>query len=128
MQRAEILITNELIPEVIEEAKDKFKVTEAYDIPLANLREVIGDYDALLCRSATKVKEDVVAAGAEGNLEMIASATSGMDHVDLTAAEAADITVTNTPYGVTQANAEHNIGVLIALSRNFKAATHQVQE
>jgi phosphoglycerate dehydrogenase-like enzyme len=128
MQRAEILITNQLIPEVIAEAEDRYRVTEAYGLPSGDLREVVGGYDALLCRSATKVTADVIAAGAEGNLEIITSATSGMDHVDIAAAEASDITVCHTPFTVTQANAEYNIGTIIALSRNLLAATRQVQD
>ena len=105
-----------------------YRVTEAYSIHPDELCEVIGGYDALLCHSATKVTEDVVAAGDERNLEIVASATSGMDHVDIAAAEAAEITVCHTPFTVTQANAEYNISTLIALSRNLRVATHQVQE
>jgi len=128
MTRPDVLVTNYLVPEVIEAVQDRFAVTEAYGIPRKELLNIISDYPALLCRYYTKVDSEVLEAGASGKLEIVVSATSGIDHVDIARAQELGIVACGTPACVTNANAEFNIGALIALSRNFRQATKMVQE
>lgn len=118
--RPTVLVTNHLIPEVIEELRTIAEVREMYRPTPEALEGVIGDVDILLCRSATKVTRNIIERGAQGKLRMVASATSGVDHIDTVAAKEHTVLVTNTPYSVTLANAEFNIGMVLALSRNFK--------
>jgi D-3-phosphoglycerate dehydrogenase len=61
------------------------------------LLEVIGDYDGLAIRSATKVTEKVIAAAT--NLKVIGRAGIGVDNVDIPAASKKGIIVMNTPFG-----------------------------
>jgi len=128
MNRLSVLVTNYLVPEVIDELKARYDVTERYNISSNELKKLIGDYDVLVCRGAMKVTKEVIDAAAKtGRLQLIASATSGLDHVDIEAARQANISVCHTPYAVTNANAEYNIGAILALSRNFIAANDQMR-
>lgn len=127
MQKPNILVTNHLIPEVINALKEFSEVTEQYRPTSAELKEALNNTDILICRSATKMTREMVEYGARHNLKMISSATSGIDHIDLVAAKECGIVVTNTPFSVTVANAEFNIGMIIALSRNFLAADAMVR-
>ena len=61
------------------------------------LAAIIGDYDGLAVRSATKVTEKVIAAAAK--LKVVGRAGIGIDNIDLKAATAAGICVMNTPFG-----------------------------
>ena len=71
------------------------------------LLEVIGKYDGLAIRSATKVTEKLIAAAT--NLKVIGRAGIGVDNVDIPAATAAGIIVMNTPFGNSITTAEHAI-------------------
>lgn len=120
MTDVSLLVTNELIPEVIDEMRKQYRVSEKYGCNGQELADLIGDYDVLICRSATKVTAEVLASAKR--LKLIISATSGLDHIDIQEANRLGIPVCHTLYGNTNANAEHNIGVLIALSRHFIAS------
>src|SRR6185437_9407459 len=71
------------------------------------LLEVIGQYDGLAIRSATKVTEKVIAAAT--NLKVIGRAGIGVDNVDIPAATKKGIIVMNTPFGNSITTAEHAI-------------------
>ena len=89
------------------------------------LIEVIGSYDGLAVRSATKADKDVIAAA--GNLKVIGRAGIGVDNVDIPAATAAGIVVMNTPFGNSITTAEHAIAMMFALARQLPAADHSTQ-
>ncbi len=80
----------------------------------------IGDADALIIRSATKV--DAAMIDAAPKLKFIARAGVGVDNVDLPAATAHKIVVMNTPDGNTISTAEHTIGLMLALARHIPQA------
>ena len=85
------------------------------------LKEIIGDYDGLVIRSATKVTEDIIKAAKK--LKVIGRAGIGLDNVDIPAASKQGIVVMNTPDGNTITTAEHTIAMMMALSRNIPQAT-----
>ena len=85
------------------------------------LKEVIGDYDALVIRSATKVTEDVLEAAT--NLKAIGRAGIGVDNVDVEGATKRGIIVMNTPTGNIVTTAEHAIAMMMALTRNIPQGT-----
>ena len=64
------------------------------------LKNIIGDYDAMIIRSATRVTEEITAAGAP-RLKAVARAGIGLDNVDIPAATRHGIAVMNTPQGNT---------------------------
>jgi D-3-phosphoglycerate dehydrogenase / 2-oxoglutarate reductase len=86
---------------------------------------MIGDYDGLAIRSATKVTADVIAAAK--NLKVIGRAGIGVDNVDIPAASAAGIVVMNTPFGNSITTAEHAIALMFALARQLPEADLSTQ-
>jgi D-3-phosphoglycerate dehydrogenase / 2-oxoglutarate reductase len=91
----------------------------------AKLKEIIGNYDGLAIRSATKVKADIIAAAT--NLKVIGRAGIGVDNVDIPAATAKGIVVMNTPFGNAITTAEHAIALMFAAARQIGAADVSTQ-
>ena len=84
------------------------------------LLEVIGQYDGLAIRSATKVTDKIIAAAK--NLKVIGRAGIGVDNVDIPAATKKGIIVMNTPFGNSITTAEHAIAMMMALARQLPEA------
>ncbi|MEE9395306.1 MAG: phosphoglycerate dehydrogenase [Planctomycetota bacterium] len=80
----------------------------------------IGDYDALVVRSRTKVTPEVLAAGTK--LKVVGRAGSGIDNINLEAATDRGILVMNTPGANSNSAAEHAIAMMMAMCRNVAAA------
>ena len=91
----------------------------------AKLAEIIGDYDGLAIRSATKATADLIAKA--DNLKVIGRAGIGVDNVDLTAASAKGVVVMNTPFGNSITTAEHAIAMMFAVARQIPAADASTQ-
>jgi D-3-phosphoglycerate dehydrogenase len=85
------------------------------------LKRIIGEYDALVIRSATRVTEDLL--GAARNLKVVGRAGIGLDNVDIPAATKRGVVVMNTPTGNVITTAEHAIAMMMALSRNIPWGT-----
>lgn len=85
------------------------------------LRSVIGDYQALIIRSGTKVTTDILDAAQ--NLKLIGRAGIGVDNVDMAAASKQGVIVENTPSGNAVTTAEHAIAMMFAVSRKIPQAT-----
>ena len=89
------------------------------------LLEVIGQYDGLAIRSATKVTEKILAAA--DNLKVIGRAGIGVDNVDIPMASKKGVIVMNTPFGNSITTAEHAISMMMAVARQIpeaNASTH----
>lgn len=89
------------------------------------LLEVIGDYDGLAIRSATKVTADVIAKAT--NLKVIGRAGIGVDNVDIPAASQKGVIVMNTPFGNSITTAEHAIAMMMAVARQIPEADASTQ-
>ncbi len=85
------------------------------------LKEIIGDYDGLVVRSATKATADIIATGKK--LKVIGRAGAGVDNIDTEAASKQGIVVMNTPGGNTVTTGEHAIAMLMSLTRFIPQAT-----
>ncbi|MBE9581266.1 MAG: phosphoglycerate dehydrogenase [Proteobacteria bacterium] len=85
------------------------------------LKAMIGDYEALVIRSATKVTGEIIKAASR--LKVIGRAGIGLDNVDIPAATKQGIAVMNTPEGNVVTTAEHAIAMMLALSRNIPQGT-----
>ena len=81
---------------------------------------MIGDYDGLAIRSATKVTADVLAAAT--NLKVVGRAGIGVDNVDIPEASKKGVIVMNTPFGNSITTAEHAIAMMFALARQIPEA------
>ena len=84
------------------------------------LLEVIGDYDGLAIRSATKVSDKVLDHAP--NLKVIGRAGIGVDNVDIPAASRKGVIVMNTPFGNSITTAEHAIAMMMAVARQIPEA------
>lgn len=84
----------------------------------------VGQFDALVVRSATKVTREVIEAGAKGKLKVIGRAGVGYDNIDVEAASDHGIVVKTAPSGNTNAVAELTICLLLNVARNIPQA-HQ---
>ncbi len=89
------------------------------------LKAVIGQYDGLAIRSATKVTKDILEAA--DNLKVVGRAGIGVDNVDIPAASAKGVVVMNTPFGNSITTAEHAIAMMFALAREIPAANTRTQ-
>lgn len=117
-----ILVSDKLAEEgieVLKKVKD-FQIDCKYGLKADELKSIIGQYDALIVRSGTKVTADVIEAAKK--LKVIGRAGVGLDNVDLPAATKKGIVAMNTPTGNTTATAEHTMSLILALSRNIPQA------
>ncbi len=89
------------------------------------LLAIIGEYDGLAVRSATRANKEVIAAAKR--LRVIGRAGIGVDNIDIPAATARGIVVMNTPFGNSITTAEHAIAMLFAAARQLAAADASTQ-
>ncbi len=85
------------------------------------LKSIIGEYDALVIRSATQVTEEILQAAKA--LKVVGRAGIGLDNVDIPAATKRGVVVMNTPTGNVITTAEHTIAMMMALTRNIPWGT-----
>src|SRR5438132_7017004 len=84
------------------------------------LAELVGDFDGLAIRSATKVTPKILERAKK--LKVIGRAGIGVDNVDIPAATAKGVIVMNTPFGNSITTAEHAISLMLALARQIPEA------
>ncbi|NQW22334.1 MAG: phosphoglycerate dehydrogenase [SAR202 cluster bacterium] len=120
-----ILIADPVGAEGIELLQAHAEVDVKTGMKPPELLAVIGDYDALVVRSETKVTKEVIEAAKK--LKVIARAGIGVDNIDLDAATSAGIAVVNAPTGNTVAAAEHTMALMLALSRNVPFAQQSLK-
>jgi D-3-phosphoglycerate dehydrogenase len=114
---ARVLVRESIAPAGVDLLRERFDVDENTEAPL---EEIIGDYDAIVVRSATKLTADLIERGT--NLKVIGRAGVGVDNVDVEAATRRGIVVANAPESNVISAAEHTIGLLVALARNIAQA------
>jgi D-3-phosphoglycerate dehydrogenase len=112
-----VLVRETIADAGIELLREKFDVVVDSETPL---EQIVGDYDALIVRSATKVTADIVERGTR--LKVIGRAGVGVDNVDVDAATRRGIVVANAPESNMLSAAEHAFGLLLALARNIPQA------
>ena len=121
-----VLISDQLSPAAVQIFKDRgVEVDVKTGLDRDELIKIIGDYDGLAIRSATKITPKTLAN--PGKLRVIGRAGIGVDNVDLPAATAAGVIVMNTPFGNSITTAEHAIAMMFALARDIpqaNASTH----
>jgi D-3-phosphoglycerate dehydrogenase / 2-oxoglutarate reductase len=103
-----------------------FEVDVKTDLTPGQLKEIIGKYDALAIRSATKVTADLMEAAV--NLKVVGRAGIGVDNIDVPEATRRGILVVNAPGGNVVTTAEHAIAMMMALTRNIPQGTQSLKE
>jgi D-3-phosphoglycerate dehydrogenase len=106
--------------------KAGFDVDEKPDISHEELGNIIGEYDGIIVRSATKVTRDILEN--PGKLKAIARAGVGLDNIDLDKAKEKDIKIFNSPEAPCNAVAELVLGFIITLARNITQADSSMKE
>lgn len=101
-------------------SKQGYEVDYKPDISPDELLKIIGQYDALIVRSRTKVTREVIEAGE--NLKVIARAGVGVDNIDVAAATERRIPVVNAPASLTTSVAELTLGHMLSLARQIPRA------
>ena len=121
-----VLIADELSPAAVDIFRRRgVDVDVMVGLTKARLLEVIGPYNGLAVRSATKADRDVIAAASQ--LRVIGRAGIGVDNIDIPAATARGIVVMNTPFGNSITTAEHAIALLFAVARQLGEANVSTQ-
>jgi D-3-phosphoglycerate dehydrogenase len=105
--KPKILIPEKVSPDGLALLKDQFDVDEKKGLSPDEIKSIIGDYEALIVRSETKVTADLISAAKK--LKVVARAGVGVDNVDVKAATQNGIIVVNSPSGNINAAAEHTI-------------------
>lgn len=118
-----VLIADKLSPQAVEIFKKNHIETDVKTgLSPEELIKIIGDYDGLAIRSATKVTADILKAAT--NLKVVGRAGIGVDNVDIPAATARGVVVMNTPFGNSITTAEHTIALMMALARQIPDANN----
>jgi D-3-phosphoglycerate dehydrogenase len=115
-RRPRILIADPVAPEGIELLRASGDVDVNTGLAADALIGIIGNYDALVVRSETKVTRPVIEAATR--MQVIGRAGVGVDNIDLDAATERGVIVVNAPQGNTIAAAEHTLALLMALARH----------
>ncbi|HCI46396.1 MAG TPA: phosphoglycerate dehydrogenase [Rhodospirillaceae bacterium] len=121
-----VLIADELSPAAVEIFKKRgIEVDVKTGLSHDELKAIIGNYDGLAVRSATKPNAEIIEAA--HNLKVIGRAGIGVDNIDQVAATARGVVVMNTPFGNSVTTAEHALAMMFSLARQIpqaNASTH----
>ena len=121
-----VLISDKLSPAAVAIFKERgVEVDVKPGLDKDELAKIIGDYDGLAIRSATKVTAKLLERATK--LKVIGRAGIGVDNVDIPAATARGVIVMNTPFGNSITTAEHAIALIFALARQIPTADVSTQ-
>src|SRR5215212_5458948 len=128
MSKPKVLISDALSPAAVQIFRDRgievdFQPNLGKD--KEKLAEIIGNYDGLAIRSATKATAKIIEKATR--LKVIGRAGIGVDNVEIPAATAKGIIVMNTPFGNSITTAEHAITLMLALAREIPQADASTQ-
>lgn len=123
-----VLVTDGMDAGAMEQLrKDGYEVVEQFYEPDV-LGAALKEFDAVIIRSATKIKKQQIDDERGGKLKLIIRAGVGMDNIDIPYAEAAGITCKNTPRASSNAVAELAISLLFSCARSISIAGHTMRE
>ncbi|MFP4646154.1 MAG: D-2-hydroxyacid dehydrogenase [Candidatus Acetothermia bacterium] len=122
-----ILICDPIAEEGVQKLRDAgFELEIKTDLSSEELREEVRIYNAMVVRSATKVREPIIDAA--DNLEIVVRAGVGLDNIDVDYAENKGIQVSNTPEASSNSVAELALGHMLSLARNIAEGTVTLKE
>lgn len=121
-----ILVTDKINEIAVTILQDTCEVDYKPVLTAENLKAIIGDYDALMIRSSSKVTRDLLSAAER--MKVIGRAGVGVDNIDIEAATDRGIVVINSPDGNTVAAAEHTLAMILSVIRHIPAADASVKE
>ena len=123
-----ILVTDGMDKDALQTLKDNgHEVVEQFYAP-EELGAALKEFDAVVVRSATKVRANHIDEAKGGKLKLIIRGGVGVDNIDVKYAEAAGITVKNTPRASSQSVAELAMAHMFACARFISIAGHTMRE
>ena len=128
MDKKKVIVAERISDKGVEKLKanPNLEVTVNFEIPREELLKIIGDYDALIVRSVTKVNEELYNAAKK--LKVVGRAGNGVDNIDIDGATKRGIIVVNTPEANVISAAEHTIGLMLASCRNTVRANEMLEK
>jgi len=121
-----VLVTDPIAQDGLNILEDEASVDVRVGLDEGELVRIIGEYDALVVRSGTKVTRRVIQAAHQ--LQVIGRAGVGVDNIDVEAATERGILVINTPDGNSIAAAEQTIALMMALARHTPQADASLRQ
>ncbi len=88
----------------------------------------LGEVDCVVVRSATKMRDPQIDAGAAGNLKLIIRGGVGVDNINVDYAESRGIEVRNTPAASSSAVAELALGHMLTMARHIGEANVSMRQ
>ena len=123
-----ILVTDGMDKDALQALKDNgHEVVEQFYAP-EELGAALKEFDAVVVRSATKIRANHIDEAKDGKLKLIIRGGVGVDNIDVKYAEAAGITVKNTPRASSQSVAELAMAHMFACARFISIAGHTMRE
>lgn len=119
-----VLVADPVAEEALDRLRQEVEVT-ATEISKEELLARIGEFEALIVRSRTRVTEAVLDRAR--TLRIVARAGVGIDNIDLPAATARGVLVVNAPTGSTQSVAELAVAMMLSLARRLPEADRSVK-
>jgi D-3-phosphoglycerate dehydrogenase len=120
-----VLVADPIANEGLERLRKHLEVDVHLKQSPGELKDRIGQYEALVVRSETRVGAEIIEAGAR--LRVIGRAGAGVDNIDVASATRAGVLVVNAPSGNTIAAAEHTMAMMLALARHLPQADQAVK-
>jgi D-3-phosphoglycerate dehydrogenase len=122
-----ILVCDKIADEGVNLMEEEgYEVIRGWDIPKSQLPEIIGEYDSIIVRSATKVNAALLVEAKK--LRVVGRAGEGLDNIDVETARGLGISVVNTPHVSSVSVSELTIGHLLALVRQIVEGTLSLRE
>lgn len=127
MTKPRVLISDSMSSLAVTEFKNRnIEVVQSGKLSVDELHDMIGDFDGLAVRSATKVTPELLAKAPR--LKVVGRAGIGVDNIDVPACTARGVVVMNTPFGNAMTTAEHAMAMMLSLARDIPAANQSTQE
>lgn len=128
MAKPKIMVCDQMAEGPLNALKELFDVDENIGQTPEGLAETIGPYEAIIVRSATKVREPAIDAAVEaGNLKVIVRGGVGIDNIDHEYARSKGIEVMNTPAASSISVSELALGMMLACARHIGMGTHSMK-
>jgi phosphoglycerate dehydrogenase-like enzyme len=126
VQRPKVLICDKIAQSGVAMLQETADVDVKLGISPEELLEVIDNYNAVVVRSATKIRANAIERASK--LQVIGRAGAGLDNIDVVIAQERGIKVVNAPNSNTRAVAEHTMALILALARRLPRAAQSMKE
>ncbi len=125
MEKFKVIVSEAMSAEGLAVLKESLEVVDGTKMSRQELLDIIGEFDALIVRSATQVNEELLSRATK--LKIVGRAGNGIDNIELDSATKYGVVVANTPESNTVSAAELAVALLLSSARNIPAADSQLK-